>query len=225
MYTEDTGASVVHSGDYDLIDVDQDTIFANGVHFHTTMVEGTLQAKLITGERLIINNGTVRCSGTIRVTSISGCGTLEVKGNLICDSIELIGSLYSEGNIRCSGDLTVTGKLSNIHRINADSVHLNGVVQGNSIYGRTLLMQPLCSTMYSRFGMTNYQERSNVSNIHAQEVDAHKLTCQTLHADTAALRDGSAVQNVICSTTLGLDRTSNVLLLAGNCQRIHLRTA
>lgn len=223
MYDE--GCSVVHSGNYDLIEVEQDTTFANGVRFQTTMVEGTLQAALITGERLIIDNGIVHCTGKVQVKHISGCGTLEVKGDLICDSIELIGSLHSEGNIRCSGDLSITGKLSNIHRISADSVHLNGVIQGNNIYGRTLLMQPLCSTMYSRFGMTNYQARSNVSSIQAKDVDVHHLSCQTLQADTAALRDGSAVQNAVCSTILGIDRTSNVLLLAGKCQRVHLRTA
>ncbi|EPE39154.1 hypothetical protein I118_0672 [Bifidobacterium longum D2957] len=39
------------------------------------------------------------------------------------------------------------------------------------------------------------------------------------------LRNGSAVESATCATALGIDRTSSVLLVNGDCQRIHLKTA
>ena len=38
-------------------------------------------------------------------------------------------------------------------------------------------------------------------------------------------RNGSAVESATCATALGIDRTSSVLLVNGDCQRIHLKTA
>lgn len=218
-----TDCSLIHSGDYDLIDVEQNATFADAVRFRTTMVEGSLQAPNIQGENLIINKGVVRCSGKIRVKRIAGCGTLEVKGDIVCDSIQLTGSLVSDGNIYCSGNMEMTGTLSNAHRITADEMQLSGVLHGNDIDGRSFTVRPLHSTMFSRFGMPDYQARSHADAISVSNVDASRLTCRTMTVDTATLRNGTSVESAACSTLLGIDRTSSVLLLTGACRRTHLR--
>ncbi|WP_338069971.1 polymer-forming cytoskeletal protein [Bifidobacterium felsineum] len=225
MTEHSADCSMVHSGIYDLIDVEDDATFANGVRFRTVMVEGTLEAPKIQGDSLIIDNGIVRCSGRIHVRRISGRGTLEVKGDIICESIEMTGSVNTDGNIRCSGDMNITGALRNVHHIIADNLSMHGVLHGNDIDGRVFFTQPLHSTMFSRFGMPDYQAQSRVTLIKASEVSACKLICRTIKADSASLREGSAVEHAICSTTLGTDTTSNVMLLKGACRRVHLRTA
>ncbi|MBT1174887.1 hypothetical protein JS530_05120 [Bifidobacterium sp. LC6] len=224
MY-ENTGNTMVHSGTYGFIDIEDETEFSSGVRFRTTMVEGTLEADEIQGDDLIMDNGTVRCTGPIHVHSISGCGTLMTEGDIVCENIALTGNLKSFGNIRCSGDLSLTGQLRNTHRISADAVYLCGVLQGHDVEGHILHMEPLRSNMYARFGMPDYQARSRITAIHANDVEAQELSCKTMRADVIALRDGSAVESAMCSTTLMIDHSSNVLIITGTCRRIHTRTA
>ncbi|KAB7788632.1 hypothetical protein [Bifidobacterium cebidarum] len=225
MTEHSADCSMVHSGVYDLIDVEDDATFANGVRFRTAIVEGTLEAPTIQGDSLIIDNGIVRCSGRIHVKRICGRGELEVRGDILCESIELTGSVNTDGDIRCSGDMAITGALRNAHHIVADNLYMHGVLHGNDIDGRVFFTQPLRSTMFSRFGMPDYQAQSRVILIKASEVSACKLICRTMKADSASLREGTAVEHAVCSTTLGMDMTSNVLLLKGACRRVHLRTA
>ena len=79
--------------------------------------------------------------------------------------------------------------------------------------------------MFSRFDMDGYEDGSMVRHITAVTVEANHLQCRTLTADSAMLRNGSAVESATCATAIGIDRTSSVLLVNGDCQRIHLKTA
>ena len=79
--------------------------------------------------------------------------------------------------------------------------------------------------MFSRFDMDGYEDGSTVRHITAVTVEANHLQCRTLTADSAMLRNGSAVESATCATALGIDCTSSVLLVNGDCQRIHLKTA
>ena len=71
--------------------------------------------------------------------------------------------------------------------------------------------------MFSRFDMDGYEDGSTVRHITAVTVEANHLQCQTLTADSAMLRNGSAVESATCATALGIDRTSSVLLVNGDC--------
>ncbi|MDU3902877.1 MAG: hypothetical protein E7G98_07850 [Bifidobacterium breve] len=83
------------------------TTFADDVRFRTTMVTGTLEANTITGNQLIVDNGTVRCSGDVHVERIAGRGRIITDGSIICGGIELTGDLHSGGDITCNDDLLV----------------------------------------------------------------------------------------------------------------------
>ena len=109
--------------------------------------------------------------------------------------------------------------------IEGDKLVLNGVLKGHDVNSRALEVHPLRSTMFSRFDMDGYEDGSTVRHITAVTVEANHLQCRTLTADSAMLRNGSAVESATCATALGIDRTSSVLLVNGDCQRIHLKTA
>ena len=55
-----------------------------------------------------------------------------------------------------------------------------------------------------------------VRHITAVTVEANHLQCRTLTADSAMLRNGSAVESATCATAIGIDRTSSVLLVNGD---------
>ena len=134
------------------------------------------------------------------------------------------GKLRCNGDIVCSGNLSVNGSLGTRH-ISGQTVRLNGVLKGHDVNSRALEVHPLRSTMFSRFDMDGYEDGSTVRHITAVTVEANHLQCRTLTADSAMLRNGSAVESATCATALGIDRTSSVLLVNGDCQRIHLKTA
>lgn len=182
------------------------------------IVTSTLEASVIEGDKLVIKSGIVRCDGDIRVFSISG------SGDIICDEITFTGKLRCNGDIVCSGNLSVNGSLGTRH-ISGQTVRLNGVLKGHDINSRALEVHPLRSTMFSRFDMDGYEDGSTVRHITAVTVEANHLQCRTLTADSAMLRNGSAVESATCATAIGIDRTSSVLLVNGDCQRIHLKTA
>ena len=191
--------TLIGKGVYGTIGVDQRSRLADGAHFHTMIVTSTLEASVIEGDKLVIKSGIVRCDGDIRVSSISG-------------------------DIVCSGNLSVNGSLGTRH-ISGQTVRLNGVLKGHDVNSRALEVHPLRSTMFSRFDMDGYEDGSTVRHITAVTVEANHLQCRTLTADSAMLRNGSAVESATCATALGIDRTSSVLLVNGDCQRIHLKTA
>ena len=202
--------TLIGKGVYGTIGVDQRSRLADGAHFHTMIVTSTLEASVIEGDKLVIKSGIVRCDGDIRVSSISGSGDIEVGGDIICDEITFTGKLRCNGDIVCSGNLSVNGSLGTRH-ISGQTVRLNGVLKGHDVNSRALEVHPLRSTMFSRFDMDGYEDGSTVR--------------RTLTADSAMLRNGSAVESATCATALGIDRTSSVLLVNGDCQRIHLKTA
>lgn len=115
--------------------------------------------------------------------------------------------------------------LLDTRHISGQTVRLNGVLKGHDVNSRALEVHPLRSTMFSRFDMDGYEDGSTVRHITAVTVEANHLQCRTLTADSAMLRNGSAVESATCATALGIDRTSSVLLVNGDCQRIHLKTA
>ena len=204
--------TLIGKGVYGTIGVDQRSRLADGAHFHTMIVTSTLEASVIEGDKLVIKSGIVRCDGDIRVSSISGSGDIEVGGDIICDEITF------------TGNLSVNGSLGTRH-ISGQTVRLNGVLKGHDVNSRALEVHPLRSTMFSRFDMDGYEDGSTVRHITAVTVEANHLQCRTLTADSAMLRNGSAVESATCATALGIDRTSGVLLVNGDCQRIHLKTA
>ena len=206
--------TLIGKGVYGTIGVDQRSRLADGAHFHTMIVTSTLEASVIEGDKLVIKSGIVRCDGDIRVSSISGSGDIEVGGD----------KLRCNGDIVCSGNLSVNGSLGTRH-ISGQTVRLNGVLKGHDVNSRALEVHPLRSTMFSRFDMDGYEDGSTVRQITAVTVEANHLQCRTLTADSAMLRNGSAVESATCATALGIDRTSSVLLVNGDCQRIHLKTA
>lgn len=216
--------TLIGKGVYGTIGVDQRSRLADGAHFHTMIVTSTLEASVIEGDKLVIKSGIVRCDGDIRVFSISGSGDIEVGGDIICDEITFTGKLRCNGDIVCSGNLSVNGSLGTRH-ISGQTVRLNGVLKGHDVNSRALEVHPLRSTMFSRFDMDGYEDGSTVRHITAVTVEANHLQCQTLTADSAMLRNGSAVESATCATAIGIDRTSSVLLVNGDCQRIHLKTA
>lgn len=216
--------TLIGKGAYGTIGVDQRSRLADGAHFHTMIVTSTLEASVIEGDKLVIKSGIVRCDGDIRVSSISGSGDIEVGGDIICDEITFTGKLRCNGDIVCSGNLSVNGSLGTRH-ISGQTVRLNGVLKGHDVNSRALEVHPLRSTMFSRFDMDGYEDGSTVRHITAVTVEANHLQCRTLTADSAMLRNGSAVESATCATALGIDRTSSVLLVNGDCQRIHLKTA
>lgn len=112
-HTGNTGH--VRNGNYGLITVTTRTTFADDVRFRTTMVTGTLEANTITGNQLIVDNGTVRCSGDVHVERIAGRGRIITDGSIICGGIELTGDLHSGGDITCNDDLLVKGSLTSRH--------------------------------------------------------------------------------------------------------------
>ena len=195
-HTGNTGH--VRNGNYGLITVTTRTTFADDVRFRTTMVTGTLEANTITGNQLIVDNGTVRCSGDVHVEHIAGRGRIITDGSIICGGIELTGDLHSGGDITCNDDLLVKGSLE---------------------------IRPLRSSMFTRFDMLKYEGGSSASHIDVNKIEAHRLTCRTLQAGTAILCDNSMVEHAICSTSIGLDRTSCVMLVNRECRRYHLKTA
>lgn len=216
---------IVEGGTYEAIGVDGHARFAEGVRFRTTLVSGVMEAETITGNCLIIDNGTVHCSGDIHVRHIRGRGRLKAAGNIVCDDIDLTGDIHSEGDIRCSGSLSVNGMLFNTALITATTVYLSGVLKGHTINGRELEVRPLRSTMFPRFAMTDYRIGSSAKHINAERIDVSSLTCMAITADTILLRHGSMVESATCAVSIGIDRTSSVLLLNNDCQRIHLATA
>lgn len=198
--------------------------FAEEVRFRTTVVAGTLEAGTITGNRLILCNGTVLCSGDVHVEHITGRGRIKTDGNIVCNGIDLTGDLHSNGNITCNGNLLVTGFLGSRH-IRAQDVCIHGVLKGDRINGDSLEVRPLRSTMFTKFNMSHYEDGSSASHIDADKVEARRLTCRTLKASTAVLRDNSMVENAHCSISIGLDRSSYVMLLNRECRKHHLATA
>jgi len=214
----------VRNGNYGLITVTTRTTFADDVRFRTTMVTGTLEANTIAGNQLIVDNGTVRCSGDVHVERIAGRGRIITDGSIICGGIELTGDLHSGGDITCNDDLLVKGSLTSRH-IRARNILLHGVLQGHRINGSSLEIRPLRSAMFTRFDMLKYEGGSSASHIDVNKIEAHRLTCRTLQAGTAILCDNSMVEHAICSTSIGLDRTSCVMLVNRECRRYHLKTA
>ena len=196
--------TLIGKGVYGTIGVDQRSRLADGAHFHTMIVTSTLEASVIEGDKLVIKSGIVRCDGDIRVSSISGSGDIEVGGDIICDEITFTGKLRCNGDIVCSGNLSVNGSLGTRH-ISGQTVRLNGVLKGHDVNSRALEVHPLRSTMFSRFDMDGYEDGSTVRHITAVTVEANHLQCRTLTADSAMLRNGSAVESATCATALGID--------------------
>ena len=95
------------------------------------------------------------------------------------------------------------------------NILLHGVLQGQRINGSSLEIRPLRSAMFTRFDMLKYEGGSSASHIDVNKIEAHRLTCRTLQAGTAILCDNSMVEHAICSTSIGLDRTSCVMLVKG----------
>lgn len=215
--------TLIGKGVYGTIGVDQRSRLADGAHFHTMIVTSTLEASVIEGDKLVIKSGIVRCDGDIRVSSISGSGDIEVGGDIICDEITFTGKLRCNGDIVCSGNLSVNGSLGTRH-ISGQTVRLNGVLKGHDVNSRALEVHPLRSTMFSRFDMDGYEDGSTVRHITAVTVEANHLQADFdggLRQATQRQCGGSAT----CATATGIDRTSSVLLVNGDCQRIHLKTA
>ena len=166
----------------------------------------------------------MRCSGDVHVERIAGRGRIITDGSIICGGIELTGDLHSGGDITCNDDLLVKGSLTSRH-IRARNILLHGVLQGHRINGSSLEIRPLRSAMFTRFDMLKYEGGSSASHIDVNKIEAHRLTCRTLQAGTAILCDNSMVEHAICSTSIGLDRTSCVMLVNRECRRYHLKTA
>ena len=156
---------------------------------------------------------TMIVTSTLEASVIEGDKLVIKSGIVRCDGDIRVSSISGSGDIEVGGDII------------CDEITLNGVLKGHDVNSRALEVHPLRSTMFSRFDMDGYEDGSTVRHITAVTVEANHLQCRTLTADSAMLRNGSAVESATCATALGIDRTSSVLLVNGDCQRIHLKTA
>lgn len=199
--------------------------FSGTVHASTIHVANVLKAHGIICDCLILDNATLQCFSDLRAHRISGNGRIYVNGALECDSLDLTGDLETHGDITCSGTLNVNGSLINTRRVTADTIILNGACKGRELDGRDLDIRPLNSAMFARFGMNRFDAGIEVAQINANQLKAQGLNCQSLKANKALLRNGSHVQSAICDAALGTDRTSSVILVGGDCRRVHLKTA
>lgn len=218
--------SYVHPGFHETITVEAHTRFAAGVRCHTLRVSGVLDAGAISSEYLNLDNGIVHGSRDCHIRHITGQGTIEINGDLICDSIDMTGSLRCRDNIRCSGGIVINGLLVGKRHVEAESITLTGTLVSGDVNGRTLTIRTLHSAMFDRFGMDGYGERSQTGTVTVADLDAGRLDCKLLNADTAVLREGSFVEHAVCTTELSLDTSSAVVLLNGGCHRArHLKSA
>ncbi|MBW3089314.1 hypothetical protein [Bifidobacterium miconisargentati] len=213
-------------GNHDAIDVTARTRFARGVRFRCTTVRALLEAESLDGEILELEGGKVRCRGVARIRCLTGRGIIEISGNLFCDAIGMTGELRCSGNVHCSGDILVNGKLLSRQHVSGGDITLKGTLTTGTVSGNALVIRPLHSAMFSRFGMTQYEGRSEADQVTVVDLDAGNLRCKLLKADTAILRDGTMVEHAVCETSLSLDASSAVVMLSGKCHRAkHLRSA
>lgn len=226
MNGESTGMIYVMPGDHDAIDVTARTRFARGVRFRCTTVKSLLEAESLDGEVLELEGGKVRCKGVTRVERLAGRGIIEISGDLFCDAIDMTGELRCSGSIHCSGDILVNGKLLSRQHVSGGNITLKGTLTTKTVSGNALTIQPLHSAMFSRFGMTQYEGRSEADQVTVIDLDAGNLQCKLLKADTAVLRDGTMVEHAVCDTSLSMDASSAVVMLSGTCHRAkHLKSA
>ncbi|NMM93564.1 hypothetical protein [Bifidobacterium oedipodis] len=199
--------------------------FCGIVRARTIHVADVLDAHGIICDCLILDNGTLQCFADLHAHRISGNGCIRINGALECDSLDLTGDLETHGEIICSGTLNINGSLINTRRVTADTIILNGACKGRELDGRNLDIRPLNSNMFARFGMNRFDAGIEVVQINANQLKAQGLRCQSLKANKALLRNDSHVQSAICDAALGTDRTSSVVLVGGDCRRVHLKTA
>ncbi|MBT1171173.1 hypothetical protein [Bifidobacterium sp. SO4] len=209
-----------------MIDVTARTRFARGVRFRCTTVRALLEAESLDGEILELEGGKVRCRGVARIRCLTGRGIIEISGDLFCDAIGMTGELRCSGNVHCSGDILVNGKLLSRQHVSGGNITLKGMLTTGTVSGNALVIRPLHSAMFSRFGMTQYEGRSEADQVTVVDLDAGNLQCRLLKANTAILRDGTMVEHAVCDTSLSLDTSSAVVMLSGKCHRAkHLRSA
>lgn len=213
----------VPAGHYRTITARGETVIATGVTFDTLVVDGSVTAAECAGGTLDCHAGRMSCAGNLTVRDIEGYGDITVDGDLTCESIRFVGTMRTNGRMMCSRTIAVSGRLENGRIITARSVDLNGVLAGRDLKTDSLRIEPLRSGMLSRYAMDEYTDGSSMRTVVGDTVRAHGLTCVTLHARSVDLSERCLVERLCNSADFSSDGTADVLTIAADCDRPHLR--
>lgn len=195
---------------------------ADDVSFESLSVQGVATAHNVHGGVLVVD-GTLIVSGSLRVHTLGGNGELRVAGSVRTGRMQFTGLMQTERELRVIDSLDVSGILRNGKRVDANTVDVDGFMDVTLLHAvHTVRIEPLDTMMLSWECFRQYDHVSTAGSITCMDLEARDLSCAKLKARTVTLRGNSYVQDVNCAKTLTMDRSSVALQVSGGCERITL---
>lgn len=212
----------VSPGSYGCLDLSGDTQIEDDVTFDVMLAHGRVSAGRLRGHVLQID-GMLRSSGPIDVGTVGGSGSIEAYGGIRTRRMEFVGDVTVRERIRVIEGLAVSGMLSTDGPVSAQSIAVEGVLDGrdvNAIDG--VCIMPLETMMLSWDCFRRFDRPSTADNIRCGTLDAKNLHCQSVTARTVDLRGTSDVDSIRCRDTLSMGRQSVARHVSGGCERVAL---
>lgn len=212
----------VHAGRYGRIRIHGDATLDDDAQFDVLDVHGSIVAHNVNGGVLVVD-GAMRATGSLHVGTLGGNGAVDVEGAMRVGRMQFTGVLTADRTLRVLRSLDLSGILRNPQRIDADSVDVDGFVEVADLHAvGAVNIHPLETMMLSWTCFRQFDHGSTADSISCTDLDAKDLACPLIRAHTVTLRGSSFAQDVTCTKTLSLDRSSVALQVTGNCERIRL---
>lgn len=212
----------VRPGNYRHLWLDGECEIDGDVTFETCTVSGVVTMAACAGGRLVCRAGLVVCRGDMRVATVEGHGGLLAGGGLDCDRFEFTGEALVAGTLDCARTLSVRGRLVSRRAVRADSIELEGILDGRDVHARSLMVKPLRGMMLERHRIGGRPSGSRARTIVGTTVTVAGMECETLHARTASLSEHCRVARLCSRGGYASDGTSHVARYDADCDGGHV---
>ncbi|MDF7663739.1 hypothetical protein PT282_03525 [Bifidobacterium sp. ESL0763] len=203
----------IRAGRYDVIVVNGACTLERGVRFSTLVVRGVLDCPECVGGAVLFESGTLACGGGMEVGDIHGHGRCDVAGGLRCHAMRFTGEMRVRETLECQAGARIVG-LARASDVRAGGdLRLVGRLEVVSLTARDIVVKPIHSAMFERFGMREHIGRSAIARAEARGVRLWNCECGRICGGTIRLSAHSQAKEVIYEDDLGYDRSSEVMLM------------
>ncbi|WEV71792.1 hypothetical protein [Bifidobacterium sp. ESL0790] len=208
-----TFGGVIKAGHYDVIIAHGTSTLEPGVRFRTLVIHGVVDTAECVGGAVVFDSGMLTCSGDVDVEDIQGHGRCHVAGGLRCETMRFIGEMNVNGGLRCRGALRIVGYAHASSIAAREGLKLVGRGESPLLRAHHIVVKPIRSAMFERFGMRDYIGKSEIHSAEAHSVRLWNCDCGKITAENVQLNAHTSAKEVIYGNDLNYDRSSNVIMM------------
>jgi cytoskeletal protein CcmA (bactofilin family) len=189
----------------------------NGGEYHNLNVGGV---GTCTGDLKVDDirvEGVLNCSGSLEAGYFSCEGVADFKSDIRAKKIDIEGVLNSKGGkieadeIYCEGVIKARGEIS------AEVLRAEGCINASEIVGDRIIISYYRT--WSNFIRLFRKERSHINMIEATSIELSGVTADTVNGKDIVIGPDCIINNLDCSGTLSIDKSSVVKNITGTYTR------